>query len=123
MDGADFSYFSFGSFRKDYGYFYGPVYRLINRPSVLQTLYMLFRSMWHYQSREIINTDVFPGVAPFERNLHTLIDLARIDGTAVVLMTQPNLYKNSMTPDTLRFVLPMGAQRQVRVRLYCFYCD
>jgi len=101
LHNADFSYFSFGIFQEDYGHFYGPVYRLINRTTVLQTLYTLFRSMWYHKTREIINTDVFPGIVPFETNLRTLIDLAHKDGTTVIVMTQPNLYKDSMTDNEM----------------------
>ena len=37
LHNADFSKFSFGPFRPDYGHFHGPVYRLIRRPSLAET--------------------------------------------------------------------------------------
>lgn len=95
---ADFCYFSFNSFQEDYRHFYGPIYRLIKRPTFLDNAFLVAKSMWYHSPREVINTDNFPGLVPFERNLRTLIDLARTDGTQVVLMTQPHLIKNSMTP-------------------------
>jgi hypothetical protein len=95
---ADFCYFSFGSFKEDYRHFHGPVYRLINRPTFLDTAFLVAKSMWYHSPRDVINTDNFPGLVPFERNLRTLIDLARLDEVKVVLMTQPYLIKKSMTP-------------------------
>jgi hypothetical protein len=54
--------------------------------------------MWYHPSPEPVDTEAFPGLGPFARNLGTIIDLARIDGTQVVLMPEPSIYKNSLTP-------------------------
>jgi len=45
----------------------------------------------------MVETDKFPGLASFTQNLRTLISLARLDNTTVILMTQPSLYKVNMT--------------------------
>ena len=97
LHNADFCYYSGGKFREDYGHFYGPIYRLIQRPSDWEPLYRKIRMIWYYTPREVIDTEEFPGLVPFKRNLHTLIDLAKIDGTTVVLMTQPYLIKASLS--------------------------
>lgn len=97
LHNADFSKFSFGPFRPDYGHFHGPAYRLIRRPSLEETAAQVFRWIWNSRPREVVDTDVFPGLASFERNLVALADLARAGGATVVFMTQPNLYKDAMT--------------------------
>jgi len=94
---ADFCHYSFGEFQEDYRHFHGPLYRLINRPTLWETILRVARSMWYHTPREVITTDRFPGLASFERNLRTLIDLARIDSAKIVLLTQPYLVKDSMT--------------------------
>jgi hypothetical protein len=40
--------------------------------------------------------DTFPGLEPFTRNINTLIDLAEMDSTKVILMTQPNVLSENM---------------------------
>jgi len=96
---ADFCYYSFGPFQDDYRHFYGPVYRLINRPTLVERAMSVLRKMWNYTPREVIETDHFPGLAAFERNMRTLIDVARLDSIQVVLLTQPHMIKESMTAE------------------------
>lgn len=97
LQNADFSYYSFGPFRADYGHFHGPAYRLIFRPTLEETAARIFRSIWNHRPRQVIDTDVFPGRESFRRNLVALADLARAGGAAVIFMTQPSLYKETMT--------------------------
>ena len=107
LQNADFSSLCFDDFHDDYRHFHGPVARLIHRPTALDTILRLLKSIWYHKPREIVDTTEFPGLAPFERNLRTLIDIARADGTALILMTQPCLNKDSMTPaeiDALRML-------------------
>ncbi len=99
LQNADFSAYSFGTFRPDYGHFHGPAYRLIRRPTLEELTLRLLRSMWYHRPRKVVDTDVFPGLAAFERNLIALIDLARAGGADVVLMTQPSLFKEGMTAE------------------------
>jgi lysophospholipase L1-like esterase len=98
LHNADTSYFSHAPFREDYGHFYGPVNRLISTKNYIQETLDKVRFWYHEPRREIL-TDEFPGLIPFERYLNTLIDLAALDGTRVILMTQPYLIKPEMTPE------------------------
>ena len=97
---ADFSHLSAGPFRDDYGHFYGPVTRLVASPSLPQLLLgRVRRSIWYYTPPEEVRIGEFPGIEPFRRYLNALIDLARLDGTRVVLMTQPFLAKEPMSDE------------------------
>lgn len=96
---ADFCYYSFGRFAPDYRHFLGAAYRLIERPTLWETVASVWRKMWYFPPREVIDTDEFPGLASFDRNLRTLITLARADSVQVVLLTQPHLFKETMTPE------------------------
>ncbi|MCX6898400.1 MAG: SGNH/GDSL hydrolase family protein [Verrucomicrobia bacterium] len=97
LQNADHSYLSHGPFREDYGHFYGPVTRLILNKGFLREVFGSMR-LWYSTPRETIETHEFPGLVSFERNLSTLLDLAQKDGTRVVLMTQPTLLKDAMSP-------------------------
>jgi lysophospholipase L1-like esterase len=97
LHNADFCYFSRGPFREDYGHFTGPVSRVIDRQGFAAFLWKTAAGLWHHKPRAIISQQEFPGLIPFERNLNAIIDWAEKDGTAVVLLTQPNLYKSGMT--------------------------
>lgn len=97
LHNADFGYLSFKSFRGDYGHFYGPLKTVLTRKTFEESLFSKFRSFWYHHPRERIEQVQFQGLAAYERNLGTLIDLAETDGTTVVLMTQPHLYKKQMS--------------------------
>jgi lysophospholipase L1-like esterase len=96
LHNADFSYFSRGPFRDDYGHFYGPLQRLSRPESFPRHIAGLFAAVWYHRPRIEMESHDFPGLKPFDRNLRTLIALARMDETVVVLMTEPNLYRESM---------------------------
>lgn len=106
IQNADFSYLSIGPFRKDYGHFVGPVADIIptRHTGFLGRSMIKFRNIWFYNipRREIIEQDSFPGLEAYDRNINTLIDLAGLDSTRVVLMTQPNIYSDSMSEDLYR---------------------
>jgi lysophospholipase L1-like esterase len=95
---ADFSRFSNGSFREDYGHYLGPEAFMLKSSSIFSYLSHFFNLLWYSDNIEIINTNNFPGIVPFGRNLKTIIALAKMDSTQVVLMTQPNLYKDKEEP-------------------------
>jgi lysophospholipase L1-like esterase len=101
LHNADFCYFSSGPFRQDYGHFYGPVSRIIRRPSLTEFAWKKFRALWYHKPRTVIEQEVFPGEKAFRRNLETLIDLAEKDRTRVVLVTQPSLYVERPTAEVL----------------------
>jgi hypothetical protein len=99
LHNADFCYFSYGSFREDYGHFYGPITKTIKHQGLQNFFVEHFRYFWYHKPRRVIEQEIFPGEIPFERNLHTLIDLAEKDLSTIVFMTQPSLYKNDITKD------------------------
>lgn len=101
LQNADFSYMSHGAFREDYGHFYGPVNRIINRRSLWHYLRDVFSGLWYAAPRKPITTDFFPGLKPYERNIRTIIELARFDGTKVILMTEPYLMKRNLSEEEL----------------------
>jgi hypothetical protein len=98
LPNADFSNLSIGPFRDDYRHFVGPLYRVLQRETFWGNAIEIGSRIWYSHPRQVIETDHFPGLAPYERNLRTLIAYARADGVKVVLMTQPTLLKESMTP-------------------------
>ncbi|MBN8548731.1 MAG: SGNH/GDSL hydrolase family protein [Deltaproteobacteria bacterium] len=99
LTNADFSYISHGSFRPDYGHFYGPVNRLIDRKGLVGFLADMIAGLWNYTPREMITTKEFPGLASYERNVRTLLDFAKLDGTKVVLMSEPYFFKPGMSEE------------------------
>lgn len=97
LQNADFSYLSTGPFRQDYGHFVGPLYRLIKQHSVFERAGSVLDLIWYAPRREVLDTRDFPGLTAFERNLQSLIRIARTDGTGVVLVTQPYLEKEVLS--------------------------
>lgn len=95
---ADKSYFSHKEFQEDYSHFYGAVNRIITNQGLLKRFFEVLK-IWYHKPREILEVYDFPGLVPFERNLNTLIDIAKVDSTLVILMTQPNLFKENMSND------------------------
>jgi hypothetical protein len=98
LPNADFSNLSVGPFRDDYRHFLGPLYRVLQRETFWGNAEEIGARIWYSRPRQVIDTDRFPGLAPYERNLRTLVDYAKADGVKVVLMTQPTLLKESMSP-------------------------
>jgi hypothetical protein len=98
---ADFGYMSRGAFREDYGHFYGPVSRIVDRRSLWHYLHSVFRGVWYARDRRVLTIDSFPGLKAYERNLTTIIELARHDSTKVILMTEPFMAKRNMSEDEL----------------------
>jgi lysophospholipase L1-like esterase len=101
LHNADFSTFSNGEFREDYGHFLGPYRNIIKYHGVTQYLISAVKNLWYYKEPQLVNAEFFQGLVPFERNLKTLIQLAKADSTLVILMTQPNIYKEKMPDEEL----------------------
>ena len=99
LQNADFSYFSHGPFRDDYGHFYGPVNRIVNRRSLWNYLQDIVRGLWYAPPRKDVTTDHFVGLKAYERNMNTLAELASCDGTTVVFVTEPFLVKREMSAE------------------------
>ena len=105
LHNADFSYFSKGKFRDDYGHFYGPVNRVIDRRSLWKYLSDIVGDLWYAKPRKEIVTGNFPGISAYKRNINTIIELANHDSTKVILMSEPHLLKDEMTEEELSAVL------------------
>jgi lysophospholipase L1-like esterase len=101
LHNADFSIFANGSFREDYGNFMGPITRMVKHKSFIEHLIFVIKHLWYSNKFKSIDTNYFPGLTSFERNLTTLAQLARIDSIPIVIMTQPNIYKESMNKKEL----------------------
>jgi hypothetical protein len=101
LHNADFSSFSKADFQDDYGHFYGPIKEVINPPKFHSYIWDKFKYLWYHEKRKIITTNTFTGIVPFKRHINTLIDLAKKDSAAVILMTQPSLYKKDNDKEIL----------------------
>ncbi len=99
LQNADFSYFSHGRFREDYGHFYGPVNRIIDRRSLWRYWTDILKDAWYARPRRAVTIDSFPGLIAYERNIRTIIAMAKSDSTEVVLMSEPSLVKERMSPE------------------------
>jgi len=99
LQNADFSYMSHGAFREDYGHFYGPVNRIIERRTLFQYIHRVLRELWYAEPRTAITTDQFPGLNAYRSNIETIIEMARHDSTKVILMTEPYLMKRKMSEE------------------------
>lgn len=99
---ADFAYISAADFRGDYGHFHGPVNRIIRRKSLPDFVFEMIGGMWNHTPREQVTRSELPGLESFSRNVRTLMEIAALDGTSVVLMSEPSLFKNEMSQDELK---------------------
>ncbi|MFO7524700.1 MAG: SGNH/GDSL hydrolase family protein [Ignavibacteriaceae bacterium] len=88
LHNADFSWLSAGEFRDDYGNFLGPLTRLIKYGSFAEFFVKTIDGLWYQEKPIEIEMTEFSGLKAFERNLNTLITLAKEDGTKIILMTQ-----------------------------------
>jgi hypothetical protein len=79
----------------------GPLTNIINRSSLFDMIVQSVYRNWYYSEPELINTVEFAGLESFENNLNTLIELCGNDKTKILLMTEPNIYHDSMNDDEL----------------------
>ncbi|MCB0354607.1 MAG: SGNH/GDSL hydrolase family protein [Bdellovibrionales bacterium] len=98
---ADFSSFSIGPFREDYGHFLGPMRDIIRPHTLLGYFRTKMDAFWYHQPREVITPEFYPGLTPFRRNLTTLNELVRSSGGTLIVMNQPNLYRGDLNPEEL----------------------
>ena len=121
LHNADFSQFSRGKFRDDYGHFFGPLLGMLQRKSLWSTVGEAVHNSWYFEStQEVVDTTVFPGIAPFKRNLNTLIDLAKLDGIPVFLMTQPSLLRPNLTDQEKETLTMVNAEAVGPTRKWSF---
>ena len=100
LQNADFSSFSMGAFRQDYGHFVGPTSGMVFRKPLLTRAMDVFRATWFAgKHREIVDTEEFPGLHPFVTNLTDLVEMVKAYGGHPVLMTQPSLFKSEMSEE------------------------
>lgn len=99
---ADFSRFSNGNFREDYGHFLGPEALMIKYGSLAEFIFNNLKLLWYRPEPVDIKTDKFPGLVSFRNNLKTLTELARNSDTKIIFMTQPNIYKQKMNSEELQ---------------------
>ncbi|MGA1192026.1 MAG: SGNH/GDSL hydrolase family protein, partial [Bdellovibrionota bacterium] len=100
LTNADFSYYSSGSFRADYGHFHGPLQRILyRRDEPLQVVNDFLQAAWYHHPRTIIETEQFPGKKAYRRNMERLIAHAVRRGSLIVLLTQPFLYHSSLSEE------------------------
>lgn len=104
LQNADFSYFSTGPFREDYGHFLGPSANIIKSKGLVNTIWqrykLKFQHLWYYKTRETVDQEFFPGLDSYTRNINSLIEIAAVDSSKVILMSQPNLYSENMDEKT-----------------------
>ena len=99
LHNADFSYFSHQPFRNDYGHFYGPVNRIVFHQNLWGFLKEFLGYLWYHHPRTSVEATTFPGLAPFKQNLSLLIEMGQANGSQVILMTQPSLYRPDISDD------------------------
>jgi len=101
--------FAIGPYNRLWSHYYGPAIRGAKPPTFTQHLvaryFSSFFFVWYsdlrYRQRDY-PLDHFISVTDFERYLRRLVHHIRDDGRQSVLITQPFLYKERMTPDELR---------------------
>lgn len=99
---ADFSRFSNGRFREDYGHFLGPEAYMVKYGSLAEFIFNNFKLLWYRYEPADVKTNKFPGLVSFRNNLKIITELARNSNTKIILMTQPNIYKENMTKEELQ---------------------
>lgn len=99
---ADFSIFSNGPFRHDYGHFLGPVRDLVHRKTLHERVLerLGFRDE-EYAAPEIVSSQ-FPGLRSFEANLINLYRLSGLPPERFILLSQPTLYKAEITDQEMQ---------------------
>jgi hypothetical protein len=100
LQNADFSYFSKGPFREDYGHFYGPSANIFEQYGLFGKYWANLKHFWYYKPRVFFDQDSFPGLKSFTLNIKTLIELAKLDSTKVLLLSQPNIFSENMDEQT-----------------------
>ena len=104
--------FSGGEFRNDYGHFYGPTTRMVKDTGLVEDYFKQKKilKLWYQKPVEILEIYSFPGIASYKHNIQTIIDLAHIDGTKVVLMTQPTIIKEQLSEKEKRILTMVNVE-------------
>jgi hypothetical protein len=124
IQNADFSYLSLGPFRQDYGHFVGPVVDIISTKNtgLLGRAWIKFRNIWYYNipARTVFEQDTFPGLESYSRNINTLIDLAYLDSTKVILLTQPNIYSENMDEEMYKVCVTVNYEGAGKDKMWSY---
>ena len=102
-----------GEYDRSWSHFYGPSINGANPPTFERTMLGRVSQYWFSGLREITYTerdtplDRYVSLPDYRRNLDRLVHYLRADGVQVVLLTEPSIYKNTMTADE-RAVLWFG---------------
>ncbi len=112
LHNADRSPFSAGEFRSDYGHFYGPTTHMVKDTGLLENYFKQKKilKLWYQKPAEIMEIYSFPGLNSYRHNIQTIIDLAHLDGTKVVLMTQPTLLKEQLSEKEERILTMVNVE-------------
>jgi lysophospholipase L1-like esterase len=111
------------NFRRDYSHYLGPVaslesIRVKYFPFTEFLLYKKVRAIFDRRAQGVVKIDgedpdfyqkvkkntrpakvsEFPSLPVFERNLRTLVGILKSDGVKVILLTQPSIYRQGLTP-------------------------
>jgi lysophospholipase L1-like esterase len=97
--------FALGGYRADYSHFYGPDIQAARPPTLEHVIGDRIlahpRAAWFSRLREPVDLDYpaerFVSLGSFDRYLRRLVRVAAHDRAAVVLVTQPTLYKPTMS--------------------------
>lgn len=97
--------YALGEYDDLYAHFYGAAAQGARPPSFVQFLLArplrLMDQQWYrpWRRREVdMPLSRFASIAPFERNLRTMVEVVRAGGAVPVLMTQPSLFTDQPTP-------------------------
>jgi hypothetical protein len=89
---ADFGQFSSGPFRGDYGHFLGPVRDLVTPRTLTHSIIDIKDRFWFHRPRTLVDTNEFPGLKSFRQNFISLAQVAALDGSKILFLSQPHLY-------------------------------
>lgn len=87
-----------GEYQYDYSHFYGPSIGGAKPPSFESLIRAFIRKFWFTPTFEPTSFDIsaFESLDDFSKYMETLVELLENDGTEVVLVSQPYLYKSDM---------------------------
>jgi lysophospholipase L1-like esterase len=98
--------YAVGDYDDLYSHFYGAAIQGARPPTFLEHLLAqplrLMDQQWYrpWRRREVdVPLSRFVSIGAFERNLRTLVEVIRNDGSSPVLMTQPSLFSARPTPE------------------------
>jgi lysophospholipase L1-like esterase len=91
-----------GEYNRHWSHFYGPSINGVNPPTFEEhlfsrTFYSLYSQLREYEVDYPLSRYV--SLNEYRRNLRTLIEYLKSDQRKVIIMTQPSLYKDNLSPE------------------------